>query len=267
MLEYCDIVVDACPRDDLHRTLAYARDMARTFGARVSAASYAWPRRSIKDVLVRSTLPDQEQVMLMNRALAASRGAFDQVFATGSEEADWHSGIGDPAFEMRAHLLAADLLITGSTEVGPCVLANPARVALECGVPVLRMGRAPPTGLSSVLVGWKDAAQARRAVHDALPILLRAERVLVVGVGDEVAMQRLDTVAAHLRRHAVKARPWHVPDTAGDVAASLIEQAQREGAQLIVTGAFSRGPWAQRVLGGVTASMLGNAEISWLTSY
>jgi nucleotide-binding universal stress UspA family protein len=267
MLDYRDIVVDACPRDHLPRTLAYARDLARTIGARVSAVSYAWPRRAIKDVLVRSTVPDQEQVALMKRALAASRGAFDQVFAGGSAEADWHSSIGDPNVEMQAHLLAADLLITDSTGEGACVLANPARIALECGIPVLRLGRLPPAGLSSVVVGWKDTAQARRAVHDALPILVRADSVLVVGVGDEVAMQRLDAVVAHLRRHAIKARPWHVPDTAGDAASSLIEQARRESAELIVTGAFSRGPWAQRVLGGVTASMLGSAEIAWLTAH
>lgn len=46
-------------------------------------------------------------------------------------------------------------------------------------------------------------------------------------------------VTAHLQLHAVKARPWHISDTTGDVCLSLLKEAQHEGAQLIVTGAYS----------------------------
>jgi nucleotide-binding universal stress UspA family protein len=265
MNAYRDIVVDACPRPRLQQTLAFARDVARTFEARLAVKSYAWPRTSIKEVLVRNTLPDQK-VALMKRELAASRRAFDEVFATTSGEADWDAAIGDPTLEMQPHLLTADLLITDPTGSEACVQVDPARIALECGIPVLRVGRQPHADLANVVVGWKDTAQARRAVHDALPILARARSVVVAGVGDEVATRRLEAVSAHLCRHSVKARAWHMADTAGDVCSSLLELADREGAQLVVSGAFSRGPWAQRVLGGVTSSMLGRAEISWFTS-
>lgn len=262
---YRDIAVDACPRPRLQQTLAFARDVARTLDARLSVKSYAWPRASVKEVLGRNTLADQK-VALMKRELAASRKAFDEVFATTAGEADWDAAIGDPTLEMQPHLLTADLLITDASESEACAQVDPARIALECGIPVLRMGREPPADLANVVVGWKDTAQARRAVHDALPILARARSVVVAGVGDEVATRRLEAVSAHLSRHAVKARAWHMADSAGDVCASLLELAEREGAKLVVSGAFSRGPWAQRVLGGVTSSMLGRTEIAWFTS-
>jgi nucleotide-binding universal stress UspA family protein len=263
---YRDIVVDACPRPRVRQTLAFARDVARTFDARLSVKSYAWPRTSIKELLIRDTMPDQEKVTLMKRELAASRRAFDEVFAAAAGGADWDSAIGDPTLEMQPHLLTADLLITDPTGSEACEQLDPARIALECGIAVLRMGREPHADLASVVVGWKDTAQARRAVHDALPILARAQSVVVAGVGDEVATGRLEAVAAHLHRHSVKARALHVADTAGDVCSSLLELAEREGAQLVVSGAFSRGPWAQRVLGGVTSSMLGRTDMAWFTS-
>ncbi|MGO3931429.1 universal stress protein [Rhodopseudomonas pseudopalustris] len=267
MTNYRDIVVDASPRADLHRTLEFARDMTKMFSAKLSAASYAWPRTSIGDVLVHNTFRDQEQTILMERALKASRSVFDEVFAK-NEETGWQSGIGEPTLAMQARLLTADLLITDSAEEEACVLANPAHVALGSGAPVLRLGRAPRNpGFSNVVVAWKDSPHACRAVHDALPILKRADSVAVIGVGDELAAERLEAVTAHLQLHAVKARPWHISDTTGDVCLSLLKEAQHENAQLIVTGAYSRGPLTERVLGGVTASMLKNAEISWFMSH
>ena len=268
MASFCDIVADACPRSDVHRTLVFAREMAKSFSARLSVVSYAWPRIFLKDVLNSNPFRAQEQTALMERALAASRSAFDKVFVDTRDEVDWCSGIAEPTMGMHARLLAADLLITDSSEEEAYVLPNPAHVALDSGIPVLRLGRQlASSDFPSVLVAWKDSSHARRAVHDALPILVHAKRVSVVGVGDEVSADQLDAVATHLRRHKVKACHWHIPDTAGDVCSELLAQAQREAAKLIVTGVYSRGPMIERVLGGVTANMLKYADISWFMAH
>lgn len=268
MTDFCEIVVDACPRPGLHRTLEFAHEMSRSFGAKLSVCSYAWPRMSMKDILGPSAFLAQEQTIRLERALATSRNVFDRVFKANKEKPDWCSLISEPSAAMQAHLLTADLLITDSSEEDACVLPNPAYLSLESGIPVLRLARQlADSRFSSVLIAWKNSSQARRAVHDAMPILMRADSVSVVGVGDEISIDRLDAVAEHLRRHKVKAHSWHIPNTAGDVCASLLTQAQQEGAQLIVSGAYSRSPLAERVLGGVTTSMLKNAEISWLMAH
>ena len=46
MTDFREIVVDACPRSNLTRTLKFVREMAKAFDA-----SYAWPKTSMKDVL------------------------------------------------------------------------------------------------------------------------------------------------------------------------------------------------------------------------
>ena len=61
-------------------------------------------------------------------------------------------------------------------------------------------------------MAWKDTREARRAVADALPLLARAEEVLVVEAvpgrreGREQALRRVGDVAALLARHGATAR-------------------------------------------------------------
>jgi nucleotide-binding universal stress UspA family protein len=267
MTGFRTLVVDGSPRGGLRATFAFARAMAKAYDAHLAVASYAWPRLSFRNVLVHNALLEAEQTGAMKRALAASRSVFDEVLATDEGRAEWHAGIGEPAIGMGAHALAADLLVMDSSEDRTCVRANAAQMAIDYGVPVLRLGTSPvEPAFANVVVAWKDSPQARRAAHDALPILVRASHVTVAGVGDEVAAKRLDAVAAHLGRHGVASHARHVPDTAGDVGLALVEQARRDGATLIVSGAFGRPPIAERVLGGVTTSLLARTEMCWFMS-
>ena len=54
MTNFREIVVDACPRGELKRTLDFACIMAKVFDARRSVASYAWPKMAMTDVLAPS---------------------------------------------------------------------------------------------------------------------------------------------------------------------------------------------------------------------
>jgi len=126
--------------------------------------------------------------MALERALASSRSIVDKVFAADREYIRCCSGIADPNAAMRELLLTTDLLITDSTVSEDRELPNPAQLAHGSGVPVLRLGRSlVGAPFSHVMVAWKDTAQARRADHEALPLLIRAESVSVVGAGDEVS--------------------------------------------------------------------------------
>lgn len=265
---FCDIVADACPRSDLHQTLDRARDIAGEFGANLSVVSYAWPPFSIAEALASNAFSVQEQTRAMEDAMAAARGAFDVVFGMNPKGVEWCSGIGDPTEVMRDHLLVADLLITSSAEADACVLPDPADLACRSGTPVLRLGRQSANDrFTNVLVAWKDCSQARRALHDALPLLERAESVAVVGVGDEVSADGLEAVAGHLRRHKVKAHHSHIWRSQKAVCGDLLAQAEREGASLIVAGVYSHGPLTERVLGGVTREILKSTDMSWFLAH
>ncbi len=269
-MSFRDIVVDACPKSDIQRTLELSRQMAIEFGANLTVVSYAWPRTSIVgDVLAGNALSVQEQTRAMEDALDATRRAFDSVFAAKPAEVEWCSAIVEPTAALLDHLLSADLFITSASQEKTCVSPDAAELALRSGTPVLRLGRNLTTCRSpSVVVAWKDCSQARRALHDALPILKRADRVTIVGIGDEVSIDRLEAVDEHLRRHEVTTTGHlHVPRSEGDICGDLLTQAQREGASLIVAGVYSRGPFATRVLGGMTREMLKNTETSWFMAH
>lgn len=140
-MSFCDIVVDACPRSDIYRALEHARAMAAEFGAKLSVVSYAWPPLSVTDVLAPNAVSVQERTRSMEDALAAARSAFDKVFGADAGEVEWCSGISESTEKMRDHLLAADLLITSSSEESDCVLPDPADLALRSGTPILRLGK------------------------------------------------------------------------------------------------------------------------------
>ena len=260
-MSFRDIVVDACPRNDIPRTLELAREMAIAFDARLFVVAYAWPVTTAADVLAGNRLIAERQ---MQEALYVTRAAFDRVFEDTSINVEWCSGVGDPTTVLGEHLLTADLLITSAAEGHGNVAPEPANLALGSGAPVLRLGSASVTGrFSSVLVAWKGCPQARRALHDALPILKRADKVTVVGVGNETTVAQLEAVAEHLCRHDVTASHLHLSHSEQDVCAELIGHAQRENADMIVAGIYSLGPLAQRVLGGVTRELLKTSDLSW----
>lgn len=263
-----EVVVDACPSGDVHRTLEHACEMAVEFGASLSVVSFAWPRSSIVgDVLAASALSAHEQTRAMEEALRGTRSAFDAVLSGTAVEAEWCSAIIEPSAALREHLLTADLLITSADDEGACVSPDPAELILASGTPVLRLGKGITTHrFPKIIVAWKDSSQARRAAHDALPFLQRADSVTVVGVGDEVSSDRLAAVSRHLRRHEVAAKHVHV-SRRGNAAIDLLDQAEREEATLIVAGVYSRTPFAERMLGGVTAELIKNTETSWFMGH
>lgn len=267
-MSFRDIVVDACPRTGIRRTLERAREIATTFDAKLFVVAYAWPVTTVTDVLAGNSFAVQAQTQEMQDALNSTRAAFDQVFAGAPIDVEWCEGISDPAIALSDHLLTADLLITSASEGHGCVTPDAAALALRSGTPVMRLGEAAATGrFPNVLVAWKDCPSARRALHEALPILKRADKVTVVGVGDEISAVRLGAVAGHLGRHGVTASHLHLSHSEQDVGADLIGYAQRENADLIIAGVYGRGPLAERALGGVTRELLKTADLSWFMAH
>lgn len=110
-----------------------------------------------------------------------------------------------------------------------------------------------------VLVAWKPSAEAARAVHDALPLLQRAEAVIVMRVNPDPEEPKHNPgfdLATHLARHGVKVTvtPVLAPDTtAGD---AILEQARALRADLIVMGAYGHSRLRELVFGGATRSLL-----------
>ena len=89
----------------------------------------------------------------------------------------------------------------------------------------------------SILVGWNGSREATRAVHEALPFLVRAQRVVVCAVGD-VAMSSLDAAAEMLRRHGVRVEPEAMGGPEEAASEALLRSALAHRADLLVIGSY-----------------------------
>ena len=115
--------------------------------------------------------------------------------------------------------------------------------------------------LGTVMVCWKETAEAARAVAAAMPLLVKAERVVLAGVEEhdpsladglaDLARQLAWHGVSRGRVHVVGCRPCEV----------LTATARSHQADLLVMGGYGHSRMREIVFGGFTQSVLELAEI------
>jgi nucleotide-binding universal stress UspA family protein len=95
--------------------------------------------------------------------------------------------------------------------------------------------------LCRLLVAWNGSREAARAVHDALPFLIAAERTAALIVdpqaqASEVGEQPGADLAAHLARHGVRVEVKTIPSGGLAAGDAILAQAADESADLLVLG-------------------------------
>lgn len=139
------------------------------------------------------------------------------------------------------------------------------------GVYLVPPGQPPRQPIRTVLVGWADGRQAARAVAEALPLLRLASLVKVVTV-DEVDAEGQDEsmdlsdIATYLARHGVETTV-DVRPVERDVSTTLLREAHRMSADLIVVGAYGHSRFREWILGGTTVELLEKSDIPLLMAH
>jgi nucleotide-binding universal stress UspA family protein len=146
----------------------------------------------------------------------------------------------------------------------PSALAS---IVLQSGLPCLVV---PPAAAASaftcIAVAWNGSVEAIRALHGALPLLQRAERiVLMLGHRKTLLPVVVPDFALEqwCERHGLQVE-YEVMDETADRGLPLLDAARGMHANLLVMGAYGRSRFAERVLGGVTRFMLENADLPLL---
>jgi nucleotide-binding universal stress UspA family protein len=256
-MTYTSILVHLDLSSDSLCRLNLARDLAGRFGARIVGACAA----ELPDTaLLMGGLPPAflaEHEARLKDACAGEQRRFAE--AVGGLQSEWRSEIASPRAFLRRTAPIADLVVVGrsSAEVDAEFRLASADAVMAVGRPVLVV---PPKvdrlAADHVVVAWKTGRSAALAVELALPLLIHARHVTVLGVGEETLQPELDDVRDHLTRHGVVAETrWR--EAAGQATDhAIVETALEHRADLIVSGAYGRSQMFEWALGGVTQALL-----------
>ena len=145
---------------------------------------------------------------------------------------------------------------------------DPGRVVLELGRPII----VGPPGVASmpgkrVVIAWKDTREARRAVWDALPLLKRADEVLVVAIAESGRSAGAADLGEYLAAHAVKARTLSLEARDISVADHILKTVDAEKADFLVAGAYGHTRVREWIFGGVSQDLLDHTPVCCLLSH
>ena len=181
-----------------------------------------------------------------------------------SPTAQWLRQAGDEAYWVREYGRAADLLVIGRPADDQGVSIDTVEAALVgAGRPVLIVPAAPLVSLpETMVIAWKAAPEAARAVTAAMPLLSKAKQILIVTVAEEEGLS--DEEGARLMTalgwHGLNASTRHLrPDRLG--AADTLLAAAAEQSALVVMGAYGHSRLREWVFGGFTEHVLRGAAV------
>ena len=180
----------------------------------------------------------------------------------------WHRSIEPPTEAMLSHACGADLIVADRGIERPSeTKASTADLIMGAGAPIFV---APPDSkldFGSVVIGWKNTREARRAVWDAMPFLKQAKSVQVVRFASEPGGQEIADLVLRLKLHGVNAKEDVREDPASSIAQGIKDAARSASAGLIVVGGYGHSRIREWVLGGVTEDLLRDSPASLLFSH
>lgn len=257
--------------------LEIARQLAERFSARVigiTAAEYG-PPLYFTSGQQGQELIEQGRLAIKTR-LAQLESEFRKSMQNRGTEAEWRCTEDFPSRYIVQQARACDIIVVGEAGRGgisdPFAQIDPGDLVIPAGRPLLVVADdCNWLDLRSVLIGWKDTTEARRAAVDALPILRKAADVTVVEIVETEtnragALSRTRDVVAWLARHGVRASEL-VPEQCGEPTAQLERIAGELGAGVIVAGAYGHSRLREWVLGGVTRRLINPSSRCSLLSH
>lgn len=236
------------PGAELAPSLVAPFALAEAFSAHLTALVFA------ADATAAAT-PEQEEAAIAHlRDAAARRGIACELRGRSS----FAHGIGEVLGD---HMRVSDLgVITLRGTPGPAAGVMLGGAIFGTGRPVLLSPAAAPLAAlpRRVLVAWDASPASVRAVHGALPLILRAEETIVVSVTGEKELrpgQSGIALTQLLARHGASARFAAMPQ-GSSVLATLATAAIEHGAGLVTMGAVRHAPLHDLIFGSATRDLL-----------
>jgi len=274
-----DILVHMDDHESCKTRIAAAVDMAIRHDAHLTGL-FVMPSAAIPgymDVQVPLDLVQMHEDRMKEKAQSVEK-IFDHATQPSGVSSEWRCLQGYAPDIIADHGHYSDLIVIGQHDPAISLGAGndeiPDHVVLSSGRPVLIIPNNFAGGVigKRVIVGWDRGQMATRALHDALPVLQKADAVSIMMVNPKsrpggVGHSPGADIAHHLARHGVSVEADHSVNEKIGVCEHLLSRAADMGADLIVTGAYGHSRWREIMMGGVTRELLNTMPYPILMSH
>ncbi|HEY4169506.1 MAG TPA: universal stress protein [Reyranella sp.] len=252
---------------DAAATFGLAKRVASLFGAAVDALYV--PDKSGRGVLGIS--PRAHADALKSHAKECERWYREILAGTANNTYTAETAL-PPLEALRVMGRRSDLLVAGRPGDPPNLAPDSVRVAIhDCARAVLVAPPKPSVGpFRSVIVAWNGSVQAARAIHFAMPLLAKADRITILVAGRKPGEVRTDLLMRNLDRRHLRATidaldPGSVSSRARGRA--LLAYTHDAEADLLVMGAYGGGRLATFLgVGGATGKVISSCRVPVLVA-
>ncbi|MGA8258728.1 MAG: universal stress protein [Arenicellales bacterium] len=228
------------------------------------------------EVQIPADVLEEKRKADLDRAAEAEK-AFKKAADNAGLSSEWRFVEDDVAATLSLHGRYVDLLILGQADASDASSLSEGvveDVILDAGRPVLVIPYigAPRSMGKRVLVAWNGSREAMRAVHDALPLLEKAELVDVLsinppaGSGGGGHVPGAD-VSLHLARHGIRVETTFTEARELSVGDALLSRASDKQIDLIVMGGYGHSRYRELIVGGATRQILESMTVPVLMSH
>lgn len=271
------MLVPVADRPECARALNTAFDLGNRLGASITGCHIRPHRRS--DISLGSEFADAAwRKKSTKRAPVAAKALYKSIaedhgyrlMRRASEEprAHWVERVGSPNKIMSIVGPMSDLIVVSRPSRADSVGTMFLKSALFHGArPVLVLPQRARRKIGRrICIGWDQGPRVARVVTASISLLQQADEVTIVTCGSE---DRPGPKSAQLQEYFAHwgIEATHVKKRGRHVERELMDACQSAGADMLVTGAYTRSRWYEKVLGGTTEFLIHKARLPVLMQH
>ncbi len=225
---------------------------------------------SLRKSLVSSagSLADEQESMVRKLFddYCAARGVpevDDSPWPQDKVTATWREATGKQANVIGLRGRLADLIVVPQPDREQGLGLNTLEAALlESGKLVLMCPAKPATDVGAkIAIAWNGSGEAARAITAALPILKKADAVVILAPAEKKLPISAEEAKVYLETHGVSCSVQGFTRTDVSVGEILITSAKQAGADCLLMGAYGQSRQRELIMGGVTQYVVDHADL------
>jgi nucleotide-binding universal stress UspA family protein len=266
-----DILAHASNHETRTRSLCFAAQIAKILQGSLTGIFVAEPVTPLPSMGMPPMFPEICDIAaeVIREAQKAGAGFRSWAHAMGVAQNRWQVAVGHLPSVLAGASNWHDLLVLECAIKAPwSSIGALGQVLLTCGVPCLVVPDSydQDASLKTVAIASNGTAESIRAVHAALPLLCRAEHIVLLhgarpGMYSTIDWQPPLDIEDHLARHGLQFSKRTIDAADDSIGAEILTAAWDVRANMLVMGAYGRTRFSEWALGGATRHVLEHGKI------